>query len=252
MLYDQYGDRRVLSALTRHEALDGPLTQLPPGRPHAKDQYADWCVPPEDPKLIHSLDPARITDKTLIATAYYYQAALTLMARYARFWAKRTTPPLSKRRPPKSTPLPEEFFNPGKGATTTAPRHPASCRSLSAWCPSERRAARVSELWPQDRRRNPRPRGYRPGGRAVAHAHAFRQRPRRSGLRDRHPEDVSRLGLHGGKGATTVWELWNGDTADPAMNSGNHVMQIGDLAVWMYEYLAGIRSDPEHPASATS
>ena len=31
------------------------------------------------------------------------------------------------------------------------------------------------------------------------------------------------------------------------MNSGNHVMQIGDLAVWMYEYLAGIRSSPERP-----
>src|ERR1019366_1389191 len=39
----------------------------------------------------------------------------------------------------------------------------------------------------------------------------------------------------------------NGNTADPAMNSGNHVMQIGDLAVWMYEYLAGIRADPEKP-----
>ena len=49
------------------------------------------------------------------------------------------------------------------------------------------------------------------------------------------------------QGATTIWELWNGDTADPAMNSGNHVMQIGDLAVWMYEYLAGIRTDPEKP-----
>jgi len=49
------------------------------------------------------------------------------------------------------------------------------------------------------------------------------------------------------KGATTIWELWNGDTADPAMNSGNHVMQIGDLGVWLYEYLAGIRPDPEHP-----
>jgi alpha-L-rhamnosidase len=49
------------------------------------------------------------------------------------------------------------------------------------------------------------------------------------------------------KGATTVWELWNGDTADPAMNSGNHVMQIGDLNVWFYEYLAGIRPDPEKP-----
>jgi alpha-L-rhamnosidase len=49
------------------------------------------------------------------------------------------------------------------------------------------------------------------------------------------------------QGATTVWELWNGNTADPQMNSGNHVMQIGDLAVWMYEYLAGIRTDPNQP-----
>jgi alpha-L-rhamnosidase len=49
------------------------------------------------------------------------------------------------------------------------------------------------------------------------------------------------------KGATTIWELWNGDTADPAMNSGNHVMQIGDLGVWLYEYVGGIRPDPEHP-----
>jgi alpha-L-rhamnosidase len=29
------------------------------------------------------------------------------------------------------------------------------------------------------------------------------------------------------------------------MNSGNHVMQIGDLNVWFYEYLAGIRSDSQ-------
>ena len=49
------------------------------------------------------------------------------------------------------------------------------------------------------------------------------------------------------KGATTIWELWNGDTADPAMNSGNHVMLIGDLVIWLYEYLAGIRPDPERP-----
>jgi len=49
------------------------------------------------------------------------------------------------------------------------------------------------------------------------------------------------------KGATTIWELWNGDTADPAMNSGNHVMLVGDLVVWFYEYLAGIRSDPSDP-----
>jgi alpha-L-rhamnosidase len=49
------------------------------------------------------------------------------------------------------------------------------------------------------------------------------------------------------KGATTVWELWNGDTADPAMNSANHVMLVGDLIIWYYEYLAGIRPDPDQP-----
>ena len=43
------------------------------------------------------------------------------------------------------------------------------------------------------------------------------------------------------RGATTIWELWNGDTGDPSMNSGNHVMLLGDLIVWYYEYLAGIR-----------
>ncbi len=48
-------------------------------------------------------------------------------------------------------------------------------------------------------------------------------------------------------GATTIWELWNGNTADPAMNSGNHVMLIGDLVIWFYEYLAGIAPDDAQP-----
>jgi alpha-L-rhamnosidase len=47
------------------------------------------------------------------------------------------------------------------------------------------------------------------------------------------------------QGATTIWELWNGDTADPAMNSGNHVMLVGDLNIWFYENLAGIK--PQQP-----
>jgi alpha-L-rhamnosidase len=49
------------------------------------------------------------------------------------------------------------------------------------------------------------------------------------------------------QGATTIWELWNGDTANPAMNSGNHLMLVGDLVTWFYENLAGIRPDPERP-----
>ena len=51
-------------------------------------------------------------------------------------------------------------------------------------------------------------------------------------------------------GATTIWELWNGNTADPAMNSGNHVMLLGDLLIWFYENLAGIKSSFDHPGFA--
>ncbi len=42
-------------------------------------------------------------------------------------------------------------------------------------------------------------------------------------------------------GATTIWELWNGNTADPAMNSGNHAMLLGDLIIWIYENIGGIK-----------
>ncbi len=43
-------------------------------------------------------------------------------------------------------------------------------------------------------------------------------------------------------GATTIWELWNGNVAAPSMNSYNHVMLLGDLIIWYYENLAGIKS----------
>lgn len=48
-------------------------------------------------------------------------------------------------------------------------------------------------------------------------------------------------------GATTIWELWNGNTANPSMNSGNHVMLLGDLLPWCYECLGGIRPDAKKP-----
>ncbi|MFO7658298.1 MAG: family 78 glycoside hydrolase catalytic domain, partial [Bacteroidales bacterium] len=48
-------------------------------------------------------------------------------------------------------------------------------------------------------------------------------------------------------GATTIWELWNANTAAPVMNSQNHVMMLGDLVIWYYEHLAGIKTDREHP-----
>ena len=47
-------------------------------------------------------------------------------------------------------------------------------------------------------------------------------------------------------GATTIWELWNGNTANPSMNSHNHVMLLSDLLIWFYEHLAGIQNAPDH------
>jgi alpha-L-rhamnosidase len=45
------------------------------------------------------------------------------------------------------------------------------------------------------------------------------------------------------KGATTIWERWNGDTGDPAMNSFNHYA-FGAVGEWLYQTVAGIRPDP--------
>jgi alpha-L-rhamnosidase len=49
------------------------------------------------------------------------------------------------------------------------------------------------------------------------------------------------------QGATTIWELWNGNTAAPNMNSYNHVMMLGDLLIWYYENLGGIKSSLDQP-----
>lgn len=43
-------------------------------------------------------------------------------------------------------------------------------------------------------------------------------------------------------GATTIWELWHGNVANPKMNSQNHVMLLGDLILWFYQHLAGIQA----------
>ena len=48
------------------------------------------------------------------------------------------------------------------------------------------------------------------------------------------------------KDATTIWELWNSDTAGPGMNSRNH-FALGAVGRWFYDYLAGLRVDVQQP-----
>jgi alpha-L-rhamnosidase len=54
-----------------------------------------------------------------------------------------------------------------------------------------------------------------------------------------------------GKGATTIWERWDGIKPDgtfndPGMNSFNHY-GFGSVGDWMYQTIGGIVDDPAHP-----
>ncbi len=248
MLYDQYGDRRVLEhaypAIKKWIEHERGFLQdgLMP-----KDQYADWCVPPEDPKLIHSKDPARVTDPTLIATAYYYHL-LRLAARYARMLdqpadaagfealAEQVNAAFQKR-----------FLKPATGVYDNATQTSSILPLFFNLAPAENRAALLASLVNNIEHVTD---GH--VGTGLVGAQFLMRTLTDNGRSDLAYEIATQPTYPGwgymvSKGATTVWELWNGDTADPAMNSGNHVMQIGELAVWMYEYLAGIRPDPANP-----
>jgi Bacterial alpha-L-rhamnosidase. len=53
------------------------------------------------------------------------------------------------------------------------------------------------------------------------------------------------------KGATTIWERWDGIKSDdsfqsPSMNSFNHYA-YGAIGEWMYSVVAGVRIDEQHP-----
>ncbi|MGO9262250.1 MAG: family 78 glycoside hydrolase catalytic domain [Bryobacteraceae bacterium] len=249
MLYDQYGDQRVIERdyPAMKKWIEHERTYLQNGL-MPKDQYGDWCVPPEDPKLIHSQDPARITDKTLLGTAYYYYLLRT-MARYARLIDK---PPDAANFETQAEQVNEafqkHFFKPLTAMYDNGTQTSSVLPLYFGMVPPESRAAVIDTL---TRRIEEESHGH--VGTGLVGAQWLMRTLTDSGHADTAYQIATQKTYPGWgymveKGATTIWELWNGDTADPAMNSGNHVMQIGDLAVWMYEYLAGIRSDPEKPA----
>ncbi len=213
----------------------------------ARDSYGDWCVPPEDPKLIHSNDPKRKTDKALLATAYFYHDA-RLMARYATLLGKaedaRHFTDLAER---LKAAFNQKFFHADTGQYDNGSQTSCVLPLAFGLVPDGERQRVFDHLV---RKITDETHGHigtgligaqwlmrvlTDGGRAdLAYTIATQKT---------YPS----WGYMVEKGATTIWELWNGDTADPAMNSGNHVMLVGDLGIWLYENLAGIKSDPEQP-----
>jgi alpha-L-rhamnosidase len=260
MLYHQFGDRRPIEKnyaamrrwmdhiLQTYQNAEGLIT---------KDKYGDWCVPPEKPEMIHSQDPARKTDGTLIATAYTYKMLEYLTTGFGTVTAKEAAAdPYQQQRARIQEAFNKRFLH-VKGGTSRVPGHPLFPDSIYydnntvtanllplafGLVPKEYEEAVAQNIIATIIGTN----GGKISTGVIGTQWLLRQLSRMG------RSDVAYLlaantgypswGYMLKKGATTIWELWNGDTANPSMNSGNHVMLLGDLIPWFYENLGGIRA----------
>jgi alpha-L-rhamnosidase len=248
MLYKQYGNPEPI--IKHYPYMKKWLSYMKdkymtPGFIVTKDKYGDWCVPPESEELIHSNDPARKTDGQLIATAYYYKL-LELMSRFAVISRHRedvkTYTELAKN---IRKGFNAEFYNPENGQYSN---HTVTANLLPL-------AFGIVEKQNEDRvfqnmtDRIVRDRLHISTG-VIGTQWLMRELTKRGRVDVAYTiasqKDYPSWGYMAEKGATTIWELWNGDTASPKMNSHNHVMLLGDLMTWMYEDLAGIKSHPTY------
>ena len=245
MLHRHYGDEQPLQRYCNDVKrwLAHLKTQYQKEGLIQKDRYGDWCVPPEEETLIHSSDPARVTDGTLISTAYYYylckmmndseEARLTKEAFNRHFLTdKRGTSKV-----PGHLLYPDSVFYGNN--TVTANLLPLVFGMIDDdYVRQEVAKQIVKKLLDQNQ-------GTVTCGVIgigwLMHALTDMGRSDMAWLLATNKQYPS-WGYMAEHGATTIWELWNGDTASPKMNSGNHVMLLGDLLSWLYEDVAGIRS----------
>lgn len=244
MLYRHYGDEQPIH--THYAAMKRWVERV---RDHAmegdivvKDVYGDWCMPPEEQHLIHSQDPARKTDGAILGTTVFY-GILHKMACFAEIVGRpddaKDYLALADRMKQAYN---AKFFNPetaqyGNNTVT------ANLLSLRMGLVPEEQEQRVFDNIVRKTEVDF-------GGHVSTGVVGIQQLMRsltaygRKDLAYRiaNNEDYPSWGYMIRKGATTIWELWNGDTADPSMNSANHVMLLGDLLIWYYEDLAGIKN----------
>lgn len=226
-----------------------------------KEKYGDWCLPPESPELIHSQDPSRITKPALIATAYYSKVS-RMMARFAAMLGKDDDrKDFEARAEAAKEAFNRKFLHVGRGTSPTRYPHllypdaigydnnTVTANLLAVafdLVPDEYRA----EVEKQIIRKIVVDNGGHIGSGVCGQNWTLRQLSR-MGRGDvawllASQKSYPSFGYMAARGATTIWELWNGDTANPWMNSGNHVMMLGDLLPWLYRDLAGI--NPAAPA----
>ena len=213
----------------------------------SKDTYGDWCVPPEDPALIHSRDPKKATDKTLLATSYFYHD-LGLMERYAKRLGKsddaRKFHALAKK---MKAAFNRKFLNRKLGQYDNGTQTSCVLPLAFGLVPDDMHQRIFNHL--VDKIENE---SHGHIGTGLVGGQYLMRVLSDNGRADlackiATQKDYPGWGYMMAQGATTIWELWNGNTADPTMNSGNHVMLVGDLVIWLCENLAGIKTDPDQP-----
>jgi alpha-L-rhamnosidase len=212
-----------------------------------QDTYADWCEPPESPELIHSKDPARKTAGPLLATTYLYHC-LELGARYARVLGRPSeAADFHAQALLLKEGLNQHFFKPDPGQYDNGSATSYILPLAFGMVPAQAQGRVMDRLVQKIVVDN-----HGHGSHGLVGGQWVNRLLTEGGHGDvaygmNTQTSYPSLGYMVTKGATTVWELWNGDTADPAMNSGNHVMLVGDLVPWLYEDLAGIAPDPSDP-----
>ena len=208
-----------------------------------KDVYGDWCVAPgEGTNVIWTNDPKRTTNGGLVAASYYYYC-LTLMKNFAKIQGlSQDVQHFEDRSILLKQAFNKRFFKKDSlyydNNTTTANLLPLTFGLVNE---SDRDAVfqRIVEKTKEY-------------GNHI-HTGIMGAMWYMRGLSDHGRPDLAftvatqktypSWGYMIENGATTIWELWNGNTGDPLMNSWNHQMLLGDLLIWYYEYLAGIKSD---------
>jgi alpha-L-rhamnosidase len=241
MLYDQYGDMRTLEK--NYPAMKkwiNFMTGFMSEGIMPQDTYGDWCVPPEEPELIHSQDPSRKTAGPILGTTYFYHD-LELMARYAELLNKPgDAEKFNRMAEDLKDAFNEKYFDAEKGIYDNGSQTSSILPLAFDMVPRQHEEKVFNNLTSKIIEES---NGHI--GTGLIGAQWLNRVLTRNGRPDisytiANQDTYPSWGYMIRQGATTIWELWNGDTANPAMNSRNHVMLIGDLVIWFYEHLAGI------------
>jgi alpha-L-rhamnosidase len=213
----------------------------------SRDSYGDWCVPPEDPTEIMKKDKNRMTPGPLIATAFFYHD-LRLMERYATLLGRTDDARQFHNQADRiKLAFNREFLDRQDGQYGNGTQTSGILPLAFGLTPDDMRSTIFNHL--TDKIVNESDEHI--GAGLVGCKYLMRV------LTDNGRVDLAyslatqktypSWGYMAEHGATTMWELWNGDTADEFMDSGNHIMLVGDLVVWLFEDVAGIKPDPAQP-----